>query len=235
MKNIQTSRVISFDGIDGSGKTTCIKAVADNLVTLGYEVLQTCEPKGTEFGEDLFDSMQMRHVTQHAAVYTTFAARAELFEKKIKPFVDANPNGFVLLDRHVFSTVAYHATGNSNLEHVIANLYASLRWMLDYKSPRPVKPYTPDVAVIFNVSPETALTRVLTRAKEQRMVLEPMELQDPARVLEYYEALTHTYKQIARHRGFGNHYFDIVETDAECAPHIVAEQTIARIHQIFEI
>ena len=231
----QMSRVISFDGIDGSGKTTCVQNVAQYLKDMGLEVLVTCEPKGTEFGLELFDCMQMHHVSQHAAIYAMFSARAELFETVIKPFVDANPAGFVLLDRHVFSTVAYQASANSDNLHLVSNLYSSFRWMLEYKTPRPQRPYTPDTAVVFNVEPQIALDRVLKRSLHGQAVLEPLEKQDPSAVLEYYQALQSTYNKISKHRGFGNHYFNIVDVDANQSASDVSKEVSQRIVDTFEL
>lgn len=102
---------ITFEGIDGSGKTTQLNLVAQYLEKQGHEVLKIREPGGTDFSEIIRD-MLLNHKTKINPISELFlfeAARADLCEKVIKPALAKNI--FVLSDRFFDSTTAYQGYG----------------------------------------------------------------------------------------------------------------------------
>lgn len=103
---------ISFEGADGSGKSTQLKRVADRLTAAGYEVVQTREPGGTQVAEKvramvLDSSLPLNTVTE---VLLYLAARSEHVEKIILPALEAGK--IVLSDRFSDSTMVYQGLAN---------------------------------------------------------------------------------------------------------------------------
>src|SRR4051812_46700756 len=97
---------ITFEGVDGSGKTTQAEYLAGWLAEQGHDVILTREPGGTEVGE------AVRNLVLHgpdmtpwaeAALYA--ASRAELVERVIRPALDRG--SWVVCDRYIDSSVAY--------------------------------------------------------------------------------------------------------------------------------
>ena len=108
---------ITFEGPEGSGKSTQITMLANTLREQGYAVVQTREPGGTSIGD------QVRAVVHHvdntmmsseAELLLYSASRAQLVNELIRPSLAANK--IVLCDRYADSTIAYQGYGrNLNL------------------------------------------------------------------------------------------------------------------------
>jgi dTMP kinase len=97
---------VTFEGLDGSGKTTQVERLRRHLEAAGREVVVTREPGGTEFGE------RLRELLLHGAQMSPWAeaalfaaARAELVERVIVPARERGAD--VLCDRYVDSSLAY--------------------------------------------------------------------------------------------------------------------------------
>lgn len=105
-------RFITFEGTEGSGKSTQVRLLADKLVSAGHEVDVTREPGGTPLGESirellLAESGSLAHPRTQALLHT--AARAEHVAKRIEP--DLHAGIHVLCDRFSDSTLAYQGGG----------------------------------------------------------------------------------------------------------------------------
>ena len=140
---------ITFEGPDGSGKSTQIKLLAEHLTKLGQHVLLTREPGGTEISEQI-------RTLLHDTRYTTMlprtelllfsAARAQLIGEKIKPHLASS--GVVLCDRYADSTLAYQGYGHG----------------LDVETLRLITTFAtddlkPDVTLLFDLDPAVGLQR----------------------------------------------------------------------------
>lgn len=99
---------LSFEGIEGSGKTTQLKEVEAFLKSKNKRVLILREPGGTVFGEKLREAILGSTEPLHplAECHLFLASRAQLLKEKILPFLLV-PDSVVILDRYVDSTLAY--------------------------------------------------------------------------------------------------------------------------------
>lgn len=104
--------IVVLDGIDGCGKTTVAARVAAKVAAEGHPVLAVRDPGGTEIGEHLRGLVKDRRWPMQPLTQMLLfsAARAELAESRIHPFLSAQPQGVVILDRWWFSTFAYQST-----------------------------------------------------------------------------------------------------------------------------
>lgn len=99
---------ITFEGIDGSGKTTQIKLLNKYLTERGFDVVLTREPGGTALGDEIRDILlnpKNKGMSARAETLLFEASRAQLVEKVIRPAIE---NGkIVICDRFFDSTIAY--------------------------------------------------------------------------------------------------------------------------------
>jgi len=116
---------ISFEGIDGVGKTTQLRMLADYLKSLGKDVLVCYEPGGTRIGEVLRkilldpDYIEMNRTTELLLYY---ASRSQLLGEVIQPAL--RENKIVLADRFTDSTFAYQGYGRGTDSYVIDTIDA---------------------------------------------------------------------------------------------------------------
>jgi dTMP kinase len=168
-----TGRYAAFEGVDGAGKTTVARAVADALQSDGHDVLWVREPGGTGVGEAI------RHVLLTAAVDMAdwpeamlfAAARSQLAAEVVGPALEAGRT--VISDRSVYSSLAYQGGGRGlGIEAVRAVNEAGLGGVW------------PSVVVLLRVDPATALDR---EDEADRISVEGVALQE--RVAAAYDAL----------------------------------------------
>lgn len=103
---------ITFEGPEGSGKSTQISIVADYLIHQGYEVLCTREPGGTPIGDQIrrvLHDVGNTDMVARAEILLYSASRAQLVEQLILPHLAKG--GIVLCDRYADSTYAYQGYG----------------------------------------------------------------------------------------------------------------------------
>ena len=102
-------RFITFEGIDGAGKSTHIATVRTLLQERGRDVLLTREPGGTPAGEALREVVLRADMSMRTETLVMFAARAEHVERLIAPALQAGR--WVLCDRFTDATYAYQGGG----------------------------------------------------------------------------------------------------------------------------
>jgi dTMP kinase len=136
----QRGKFITFEGLDGCGKSTQLEKLALALRELGLEVVTTREPGGTEIGERiravLLDS-RTRGLDAYAEMALMFASRAQLIAEVIAPALEAGK--WVLCDRFTDSTEAYQGAGRQlgrdamlRLHEVLCgNLWPDLTILMD--------------------------------------------------------------------------------------------------------
>lgn len=172
---------ITFEGIDGSGKTTQLQLLATFLRDQGYNVIATREPGGTAIGDQIREILhslknEEMHPRTELLLYT--ASRAQLIEQVIKPNLQADT--IVLSDRFIDSTLAYQGYGHQ-LDLDI------LRTILNFATGG----LFPDLTIYMNISVEEGLKRRRKAAKrgEEWNRLDALELEFHHRVYAGYQAL----------------------------------------------
>src|SRR5260221_1635002 len=110
---------VSFEGLDGSGKTTQLRMLAERLTAEGDTVVETREPGGTELGEAIRDLvLHGGNVAPWAEAALYAASRAQHVEDVIRPALERG--AIVLCDRYLDSSVAYQGVARGlGLERVL--------------------------------------------------------------------------------------------------------------------
>lgn len=178
MQPVQRHRAgcfVTFEGPEGSGKSTAMRAVAAALAA-EWRVVVTREPGGTPLGEQLRDTLLNSSLPIHprAEALLMSAARAQHVESVLRPALQA-PNALVLCDRYVDSTLAYQGAGRGLC---IDELLAVQRVATDG--------LVPDITILLDVPIEVGLQRRARDGDGNRMDAETRAFH--GRVAEWYRA-----------------------------------------------
>ena len=112
---------LAFEGVDGAGKSTQVRLLAQHLEGQGREVLLCREPGGTELGEELRRILLVTggEMDSEVEVLLFMAARAQLCNKVIRPALEAGK--VVISDRFLWSSVVYQGVvGGLGVEEVLS-------------------------------------------------------------------------------------------------------------------
>ncbi|HEY7179566.1 MAG TPA: dTMP kinase [Gaiella sp.] len=139
---------VSFEGLDGCGKTTQARLLAEALAGEGVDVVLTREPGGTPLGEQVRDLvLHGDHVAPWAEVALYAASRAQHVADVIRPALERGAT--VVCDRYLDTSVAYQGAGRG----------LGVDFVLDLNL-RVVEGLLPDLTVLVELDVETALSRV---------------------------------------------------------------------------
>ncbi len=154
---------ITFEGIEGTGKSTQIALLKSHLEARGRRVLVTLEPGGSRIGAELrrvLLSLENRDITPQAELFLYLADRAQHVAQVVRPALEAGM--VVLSDRFADSTVAYQAFGRGmdpEELHRLNTLAVGGLW--------------PDLTVLLDLPPEVGLRRAVDRnTREGKSVAE---------------------------------------------------------------
>ncbi len=175
---------ITFEGTEGSGKTTQISLLAGRLRALGRSVRTTREPGGTPIGEEirhtLKHSMANQAMTAEAELLLMNASRAQLVHEVIRPALATGQ--IVLADRYYDSTIAYQGYGRGlDLERVkvITDLAVGDTW--------------PDLTLLLVVPHEVSRERLWARQSTLPFMRDRIEEADR----DFFERVANGYQAIA--------------------------------------
>jgi dTMP kinase len=185
---------ITFEGTEGSGKTTQISLLAEHLRSMGYRVRTLREPGGTPIGEEIRHTLKhspANHaMTPEAELLLMNASRAQLVREVIRPALADGE--IVLCDRFYDSTTAYQGYGRQLNLQMVKNI-------VDVA----VGETRPDLTLLFIVSQEVSEARRLARQPTlplpfKRDRIEEAGLSFFARVAEGYQAIAAAEPQRVR-------------------------------------
>ena len=158
----ERGRFITFEGIDGAGKSTQIAVVANALRERALPLVITREPGGTPLGEALRDVILHQPMSIGTETLLMFAARAEHLELVIAPALDSGT--WVLCDRFTDATYAYQSGGRGMSVERIAELE---QW---------VHPdLQPDLTLLIDVPPDVAAHRLARARNADRFEAEQVD------------------------------------------------------------
>ncbi len=170
---------ITFEGPEGSGKSSHLAALAQYLESLGYPVYRTREPGGTAIGEQIRAVIHdLRNQEMHPRTETLLyqAARAQLVEQEIRPRLIRGE--WVLCDRYADSTLAYQGYGHrQDLEQVRALIHYATGGL------------KPDLTFLLDVDVEIGLRRKQSNGSEWNRM--------DAYALEFHQRVRRGYLELA--------------------------------------
>jgi dTMP kinase len=158
---------ITFEGPDGSGKSTQMRILADRVRSKGREVVETQEPGGTDIGRQIraiLLNSKNKNLCPVAEMLLYFAARAQNVDERILPAWNAG--AVVISDRFTDSTLAYQGGGRRLGPEVVMQLHDIACHGIQ-----------PDLTICLDIDTETGLgrTRLRNGANRDRMDEEALE------------------------------------------------------------
>ena len=166
-------RFVTFEGIDGAGKSTQIGFIDGWLRSQGVDGLLTREPGGTPIGEALRELILHRPMQPRTETLLMFAARCEHVLAVIEPALAGGR--WVLCDRFTDATYAYQSGGRGIAEADVAALQAWVHPAL-----------RPDLTLLFDLEPAIAAERLARAQRSDRFEAEQRDFF--ARVRAHYLA-----------------------------------------------
>ncbi len=199
---------ITFEGIDGAGKSTQARRLAEALREAGFEVVLTREPGGSAGAEAirtlLVEGAAARWSPETEILLFT-AARRDHFEKTIAPALDAGK--IVICDRFTDSTRVYQGVARGALRTLVDGLHAQFIGL------------EPALTFVLDMAPEAALARGVARGGgEDRF--ESMGAAFQARLRDGFRALAHAAPE----------RFRVI--DAARAPGVIASEITAETQAV---
>ena len=174
---------VSFEGIEGCGKTTQIEKLSDRLTNEGVPFMVTREPGGTAVGEGirriLLDS-QTIHLTPEAELLLFYASRSQNIEEKIRPALERGE--IVICDRFFDASLAYQGYGRElslELIHRLTDLVC--------------RENRPEITILLDIDTRTGLERARRRNTAHSQDEGRFEAED----LAFYERVRNGYLDLA--------------------------------------
>lgn len=175
---------ITFEGCEGSGKSTQIRLLSEKLTAIGADFIVTREPGGSDVAEQIrkiiLDGKNVAMCDECEALLYA-AARIQHLKEIVEPALAAGK--LVICDRYVDSSLAYQGAARGLGEKYIEDINAVA---LDC--------YPPDLTVFLNISPERAFERKHGADKGDRMEQQGIDFH--RRVYEGYLSLLKKYPRI---------------------------------------
>lgn len=149
---------ITFEGVEGAGKTTNISYIATQIRNAGHQILLTREPGGTTIGEairEILISTELPEMHHQTELLLMFAARSEHIHRKIIPALEQGI--WVLCDRFTDASYAYQGAGRGIDQEKIQILESMVQG-----------PLRPDITFLFDLEANIGLSRAQIRGETDR-------------------------------------------------------------------
>jgi dTMP kinase len=178
---MHSGKLITFEGLDGCGKSTQLEKANDWLSEKGFTVQTTREPGGTVIGQQIRNILlnpEHEELQPESELLLYLADRIQHLQESILPEKAAGK--IVLCDRFHDSTVAYQGYGRGldliSIESIVEHC---------------IKPYAPDLTILLNISPETVAARLNRRQEHaEKDRLDSESLSFFTRVAQGFEELS---------------------------------------------
>jgi dTMP kinase len=180
---MQQGKFISFEGIEGCGKTTQIALLSEYLKKRAIPHTITREPGGTAVGEGIRKILlnsETIHLTAASELLLFYASRSQNILEKIKPALERGE--MVICDRYYHASMAYQGYGRGiplDFIRKITDLVCS--------------PYRPDLTFLLDIEPEVGLARARARNHARTEDEGRFEAED----LEFYNKVRDGYLELA--------------------------------------
>jgi dTMP kinase len=176
-------KFVSFEGIEGCGKTTQIALLSEYLKKRSIAHTITREPGGTAVGEGIRKILlnsETIHLTSASELLLFYASRSQNIQEKIKPALDRNE--MVICDRYYHASMAYQGYGRG----IPLEFIQKLTNLVCY-------PFRPDVTFLLDIEPEVGLARARARNHGRPENEGRFEAED----LEFYNKVRDGYLELA--------------------------------------
>jgi len=176
-------KFVSFEGIEGCGKTTQIALLSEYLKKRSIAHTITREPGGTAVGEGIRKILlnsETIHLTSASELLLFYASRSQNIQEKIKPALDRNE--MVICDRYYHASMAYQGYGRG----IPLEFIQKLTNLVCYE-------FRPDVTFLLDIEPEVGLARARARNHGRPENEGRFEAED----LEFYNKVRDGYLELA--------------------------------------
>ena len=180
----QSGYFITFEGIEGAGKSTLAQALFEQLQKESWPVRLTREPGGTPVGEAIrgvLANPEFKEINPLTEVLLLSASRSQLVEQFIRP--QLGEGNIVICDRFFDSTTAYQGFGRQVHLREISELADMCTWGVK-----------PDMTLLIDIDPEVGLGRVRTRSVQTLTQMDRFENMD----FGFHERVREGFLEIAQ-------------------------------------
>ncbi|GGN57935.1 MULTISPECIES: dTMP kinase [Oceanobacillus] len=199
-------KFITFEGVEGAGKTSVLHALTDKLTDLGYEVVATREPGGIDIAEQIRTILHDRANTKmeertEALLYA--AARRQHLVEKVLPALDEGK--IVLCDRFIDSSLAYqgYARGLGMEEVFQINQFA-------------IQDVMPNLTLLFDIAPKKGLERIAANKNREKNRLDLETIAFHEKVYEGYQLLHEQYPNRIQKINANQAFQDVERSALDC-------------------
>ncbi|SKA80634.1 dTMP kinase [Paucidesulfovibrio gracilis DSM 16080] len=205
---------ITFEGIEGTGKSTQIRMLVEHFKQRGQDAMVTLEPGGSRIGKELrrmLLHLEGRDITPETELFLYLADRAQHAAQVIRPALQSGK--IVISDRYADSTVVYQGYGRGldpRLLHQLNEVAVAGCW--------------PHVTILLDLEPETGLNRAMARNLREGKAVEEGRFE--AESLEFHKRVREGYLTWA-----ALHQDRIEVVDATPGPDEVFESIRTVIHR----
>ena len=195
-------KLITFEGIEGVGKSTQINLILEWLTSKGYSTKLLREPGSTDFGEKIRELLLSKesNISVHTELLLMFAARSEMINKHLI----GSTNDFILCDRYYHASIAYQGYGRKLPLDLIDQLIKGINCPI------------PDLTIIYDLDVKTGFKR------KSNDVIDRIESSGT----NFFENVRNGYKKIAKNRA------EVEILDASQPIELISQQTKSLVERL---